>query len=73
MGREYKHSMTLVKLLLVYKTVLVYTIVMMPGEYVRVKCMSFDLVPCVVSVKMNYTYWPTTQVTYTCKKLIVRW
>ncbi|KAJ3037075.1 hypothetical protein HDV00_002079 [Rhizophlyctis rosea] len=30
------------------------------NEYVRVKTISFDLVPCVLSIKMCAHYWPTT-------------
>ncbi|KAI8818396.1 trypsin-like cysteine/serine peptidase domain-containing protein [Fimicolochytrium jonesii] len=32
------------------------------GEYVRVKCISFDLVPCVLSVKLCLHYWPTSEI-----------
>lgn len=32
------------------------------NEYVRVKTISFDLVPCVLSIKLGLHYWPTAEV-----------
>ncbi|RKO89366.1 hypothetical protein BDK51DRAFT_20293, partial [Blyttiomyces helicus] len=31
------------------------------NEYVRVKTISFDLVPCVLSIKVCHHYWPTAE------------
>jgi hypothetical protein len=33
------------------------------NEYVRLKVLTFDMVPCVISIKMNRHYWPTIEVT----------
>jgi S1-C subfamily serine protease len=32
------------------------------NKYVRIKTVSFDGVPALVSIKMNFHYWPTSQV-----------
>ncbi|KAI8908791.1 trypsin-like cysteine/serine peptidase domain-containing protein [Powellomyces hirtus] len=32
------------------------------GTYVRVKTISFDLVPCVLSIKLGLWYWPTCEI-----------
>ncbi|KND01283.1 uncharacterized protein SPPG_03093 [Spizellomyces punctatus DAOM BR117] len=31
------------------------------NEYVRIKTISFDLVPCVLSIKLGLHYWPTSE------------
>ena len=33
------------------------------GQYVRIKTMSFDGIPCVVSLKMCLHYWPNSLLT----------
>jgi hypothetical protein len=34
------------------------------NEYVRLKVISFDLIPSIISVKTNLTYWPSLEVDF---------